>query len=294
MVNNNSSKFVAISAAIIICGLLSTMTCTSGTYEILSVADLTISQSDECIDLGDTRSYFPAQSKLNYAANSACTPGTLLCSRDRSNVRRWTPIDDMAPFTPADMGTEICNGIDDDCDGTIDNARMVGSQCTKGSGFCGVYGTYKCIMGSSSPSCDSPRTVSSPPGYYAYPYKSVNGSGDEWNWSCTNSMPNPYVPSGIIGKLATGSNVSTTISAAAIDFPLLSSIKDPPSGQNCNNLCMSNMSPVYQWYSASDKTIATSSPLPCGAIFKTIKCEYKSAVSSCQIGDVDTWSVFCR
>lgn len=286
MVNNNSSKFVAISAAIIICGLLSTMTCTSGTYEILPVSDLQISQSDECIDLGDTRSYFPAQSKLNYAANSACTPGTLLCIRDRSNVRRWKPIDDMAPFAPADMGTEICNGIDDDCNGRIDDVPDLGASCSAGKGFCKSDGVWTCKPGNQF-GCSAPMVSRVMTNYYACPHAPYEQKA-YFDYDCDGSDgsgASPHLP--IAGKLITGTFLGQAIQTAS-----LPTIYDPNT--SCVTQCSSVNTITYQYQTMQDKTIASSIKDNCGSVFKITKCEYKIAAASCQITDVETWAVYCK
>ena len=42
-------------------------------------------------------------------------------------------------------GTEICgNGMDEDCDGALDNGFDVGATCTVGQGACEATGTLIC------------------------------------------------------------------------------------------------------------------------------------------------------
>jgi hypothetical protein len=48
--------------------------------------------------------------------------------------------------TPNPSGTEVCNGLDDDCDATVDNVSGVNTDCVDGSkqGIC-RYGKYLCV-----------------------------------------------------------------------------------------------------------------------------------------------------
>jgi hypothetical protein len=41
-------------------------------------------------------------------------------------------------------GDEVCNGIDDDCDGEVDENFNVGEECVSGEGACGVTGSLIC------------------------------------------------------------------------------------------------------------------------------------------------------
>ncbi len=61
--------------------------------------------------------------------------------------------------------TEICNGLDDDCDGVIDNGlsyqgQPIGAPCV-GLGICGA-GHVECAVGGGAPTCSSNPNGSSP------------------------------------------------------------------------------------------------------------------------------------
>lgn len=289
MINNNSSKLVAIVAATIVCGLLSTMTCTSGTYEILPVSDLQISQSDECIDLGDTRSYFPAQSKLNYAANSACTPGTLLCIRDRSNVRRWKPIDDMAPFAPADMGTEICNGIDDDCNGRIDDVPDLGASCSGGKGFCKSDGVLTCKPGNQF-GCSAPTKSSiNQQTYYAYPY--LDGQGiPGWDWDCSGGPDILFcLQSGLTQGAIT--NPASSICNANL-YAILNNTSPAAWDPTLCKSCTSGGGLIPQW-GKSTVTITNSPTISdCGKSMPFVTCT--NSGTGCFANNSDAVVVVCK
>jgi hypothetical protein len=52
-------------------------------------------------------------------------------------------------------GAEICNELDDDCDGTVDDAAHVGEACTLGVGACASPGVLRCVADEAEPECDA-------------------------------------------------------------------------------------------------------------------------------------------
>ncbi len=68
--------------------------------------------------------------------NNVCQKGTMNCIGGET----WTECrGDILP------SVEICNGVDDDCDGKIDeDFPQVGTKCTLGFGICKKSGTYIC------------------------------------------------------------------------------------------------------------------------------------------------------
>ncbi len=53
--------------------------------------------------------------------------------------------------TPVPDGQELCNGVDDDCDGSTDEVfDFVGTLCLVGDGVCRVVGTQNCLDGSAA------------------------------------------------------------------------------------------------------------------------------------------------
>ena len=52
-------------------------------------------------------------------------------------------------------GAEVCDGIDNDCNGTADDLSGLGDACTVGVGACAVDGTRVCDMGTGALTCDA-------------------------------------------------------------------------------------------------------------------------------------------
>jgi hypothetical protein len=79
-----------------------------------------------------------------YSVGSACNNGQLgPCARTGTIACNATGSAGCnAPaVTP---GTETCNGLDDDCDGTADDGFGVGQPCSVGVGACARAGTWAC------------------------------------------------------------------------------------------------------------------------------------------------------
>ena len=83
---------------------------------------------------------------LSRSCSSACGSGTEVCqfSNDGNPNNDW--INCTAPLPK----TEICNGLDDDCNGTPDDAVPPGGACV----LSGCSGTLKCLGGKMQ--CDAP------------------------------------------------------------------------------------------------------------------------------------------
>ncbi len=65
--------------------------------------------------------------------------GIYVCTGDKSGIACDAPIIDYSGFT------ELCNGLDDDCDGVIDDGfPLKNTPCTAGYGACQQAGTYIC------------------------------------------------------------------------------------------------------------------------------------------------------
>ena len=77
------------------------------------------------------------------APGAPCSLGVGACASDG----RWQCDRDGAwrcDATPGAPSEEACNGLDDDCDGTVDDVEGLGAICTVGVGACAVDGRQIC------------------------------------------------------------------------------------------------------------------------------------------------------
>jgi hypothetical protein len=100
-----------------------------------------------------------------------CSVGLGACTRiGRLFCQDAAPACDAAPGDPE---LEICNGLDDNCNGEVDDATGIGDACVNGVGPCAQRGELICQQGSAAPVCSAnPR----PPGV-----ESCNGVDDDCN-----------------------------------------------------------------------------------------------------------------
>ncbi len=88
---------------------------------------------DDCD--GDTDEGFDVGAACEAGAGACRREGTWICNQDGSiacSVMAGTP------------AVEVCNGIDDDCDGDTDEGFGLGAACTSGTGACAASGEIVC------------------------------------------------------------------------------------------------------------------------------------------------------
>ncbi len=76
----------------------------------------------------------------------------------RAVLRRRRRPRSSAARGPGEPAAETCNGLDDDCDGVVDNGTGLGDPCVVGVGACRAAGVLVCARGGGVP-CDAPVVV---------------------------------------------------------------------------------------------------------------------------------------
>ena len=104
-------------------------------------------KDDNCNTLIDED--FPALGAVCFAGVGECrVPGKLVCRADGLDVE--------CDAKPKQAGKEVCNGLDDDCDGATDEDWPdLGRPCVAGLGLCAEVGTYRCRSDGSGVECDA-------------------------------------------------------------------------------------------------------------------------------------------
>lgn len=111
--------------------------CDEGVFECPPV---TVASAEICNSLDDD---CDGEADEGFELGLACVSGVGACGRDGV----WICGDDggrACDAAPGDAGLELCNGVDDDCDGVIDNGFGLGEACVAGVGRCERAGVNVC------------------------------------------------------------------------------------------------------------------------------------------------------
>ena len=124
------------------CSAAGTMRCATGELVCDAepgepVAEICNGLDDDCDGIADND---PAE------VGGICSEGVGRCSA--TGTMQCVAGDLVCDAEPGEPVAEICNGLDDDCDGTADNdPAEVGGICSEGVGRCSATGTMQCVAG---------------------------------------------------------------------------------------------------------------------------------------------------
>jgi len=110
-------------------------------------SDLCNGADDNCD--GDVDEDYPEVGDACLAGLGACeTAGTMQCTGGGTGT-------ECIATVPISGTAETCNGIDDDCDGVVDQDWAIGEACTLGVGGCEAAGNLKCKDDGTGAECDA-------------------------------------------------------------------------------------------------------------------------------------------
>jgi hypothetical protein len=146
-----------------ICRREGEMACTAGALVCTFEGAATSPETELCNTLDDDCDGRTDEGPDGSKVGVACNVGVGACARTGSYA--CPNLDDAAVACNAVAGapgTETCNGIDDDCNGTVDEGLGLGDACTVGVGacvrtgvkVCGVAGALACSVQPGGPTAE--------------------------------------------------------------------------------------------------------------------------------------------
>lgn len=277
--------------ALLITGSITVATfgmCTAGNYQFGPYAS-----TSECDKEDAFADYYQSNTNLSFANNSACRPGKMRCTLfpsdiDGGSTLRWSVT--QAPLLDAGIEGTQCNGIDDDCNGLIDDIADLGSVCYAGYGACKQVGVRKCpdlSFCSATSIADMGDNK-----YHGYPFVDPESRTYSWNWGCAPATA-PTASKAIYALYTSFDAQRGTVDAsqavaiqAAFSSSSIISCKDP--SLSCTGTQLTQYSFLI---GTSNKTASLTE---CGKSYALLKCKATGTTPSCSDDGIDTVIVACQ
>jgi len=110
---------------------------------IFAEPDLCIAAAETCNGLDDD---CDGTVDDGVPTGASCSAGIGACARTGTTLCVGGALTGCSAVAGA-PGTETCNSLDDDCDGTVDDGVPTGAPCSSGVGACARTGTTLCVGG---------------------------------------------------------------------------------------------------------------------------------------------------
>ena len=133
-----------------------------------------------------------------------CTVGLGICARQGQTVCAIDGISTTCSASPGVPVLESCDGLDNDCDGVIDNGFPVGEVCTQGVGLCRGVGQFVCAPDGVSATCNAERGDPQE--------ETCNGLDDD----CDGQVDNGF-NAGLLCVVGTGACRATGVTQCTVD-----------------------------------------------------------------------------
>jgi hypothetical protein len=158
-----------------------------------------------------------------FGIGTPCTKGLGVCARQGTIV--CTPSGAVCDTPP--LGTpheERCNGLDDDCDGVVDNGFDVGADCVSGIGECARPGKKICNSQGNKTICDAEQGT---------PTQEVcDGKDNDCNGAIDNGFDvNQPCVIGMGACMSAGVKVCDTLNTTMCNAPII-----PSSPEICDGI----------------------------------------------------------
>ncbi len=128
-----------------------------------------------------------------------CTVGEGACAAEGTRVCSADGMALECDATPGLPGDELCNGVDDNCDGQVDEGFEFGQPCTAGEGACAVEGMTVCSADGAGVECGAAA------GEIAV--EICNGGDDDCDGAVDEDIAEEPCETGALGVCAAGSTV---------------------------------------------------------------------------------------
>jgi hypothetical protein len=206
-----------------------------------------------------------------------CGTGTCAATGELTCVN-GVEVDTCNAGTP---GTELCNGLDDDCDGVIDE-DYVSLQISCGIGACAASGSTSCVAGQETDSCT--------PGTPAADDSLCNGLDDDCNGLIDEDYVSTPTSCGTGACAATGQLIcalGVTSDTCVIGTPT-PEVCDG-SDNDCNTATADGLDEAWLNYptSCGIGECAATGTFICSAGLKTDTCEEGTSVTEICINGLD-------